>query len=133
MLEEQLKSRMFLNKAGAFSIDKGKRSILETLDYSAGLLEEKNNMLVIYPQGTFQSLYHFPVNFEKGFIKILEQADADKFQVFFYAALTDYFSARKPKLDIYLKKYAYEQGEGARELEKAYNDHLSVSMRNQKE
>jgi 1-acyl-sn-glycerol-3-phosphate acyltransferase len=133
MLEEQLKSRMFLNKAGAFSIARGKRSVIETLDYSSGLLSEKNNMLVLYPQGVFQSLYQFPLNFEKGFMRILKNADPLSFQVVFYAALIDYFSKRKPKIDFYLKQHKYEKGQDANDLEKSYNDHLKSSINKQQE
>jgi 1-acyl-sn-glycerol-3-phosphate acyltransferase len=133
MLEEQLKSRMFLNKAGAFSIARGKRSVIETLDYSSGLLSESNNMLVLYPQGVFQSLYHFPVNFEKGFMRILEKAEPDDFQVVFYVALIDYFSERKPKIDFYLRHHDYFRGQDANDLEKSFNKHLRDSIAMQKE
>jgi 1-acyl-sn-glycerol-3-phosphate acyltransferase len=133
MLEEQLRSRMFLNKAGAFSIARGTRSVLETLEYSSGLLSEKNNMLVLYPQGVFQSLYQFPVKFEKGFVRILENAEPESFQVVFYAALIDYFSRRKPKIDFYLKQHQYERGQNADDLENSYNDHLKSSINKQKE
>ena len=133
MLEEQLKSRLFLNKAGAFSIARGTRSVIETLDYSSNLLRDRNNMLVLYPQGVFQSLYQFPVSFEKGFMRILDNADPISFQVIFYAALIDYFAKRKPKIDFYLKHHNYEKGQNANDLEKSFNDHLSNSIKKQKE
>ena len=51
MLEEQLSGRSFLNKAGAFSIRKNARSLIESLDYAASLLESPENLLLMFPQG----------------------------------------------------------------------------------
>ncbi len=121
MLEEQLRDRMFLNKAGAFSIDKGKRSMVESLSYAADLLQTKDNLLVLYPQGKFQSIHHRPVQFEKGFVVILEKAAESGFQMIFYVALTDYYEYRKPMLHIYLKEVSYFAGMTADDLEAAYN------------
>ncbi len=40
MLEEQLNSRRFLNKAGAYSIKKGSRSVIESMQYTVELAEQ---------------------------------------------------------------------------------------------
>ncbi|MFP4526521.1 MAG: hypothetical protein ACLFNL_09025, partial [Bacteroidales bacterium] len=42
MLEEQLKPRMFLNKAGAYSIKKQTRDVVNTLNYTVELMKDKN-------------------------------------------------------------------------------------------
>jgi hypothetical protein len=52
MPEEQLATRMFLNKAGAFSIKPGSRSAIESLNYASSLLYEPENLVVVFPQGT---------------------------------------------------------------------------------
>ena len=59
MLEEQLKSHMFLNKTGGYSIKKGSRSIIETIDYTAQLLSDRKNLVLIFPQGEISSM-HIP-------------------------------------------------------------------------
>lgn len=123
MLEDQLSSRMFLNKAGAYSIKKGSRSIFESLTYTIQLLERKENLVVLYPQGEFESQYRRPVRFEKGIERIMKGA-GPRIHLVFYAALADYFSHRKPSLSIYLKEVRLEIAPDARELECAYNEFL---------
>lgn len=55
MLEDQLKRFWFFRFVGAFSINPGNvRSSLESLRYAAGMLNEANNAVVIYPQGEIQ-------------------------------------------------------------------------------
>ena len=130
MLEEQLKKRMFLNKAGAFSIKKNTRSIIETLEYTAGLLQNPQNMVAVYPQGEIASLYHYPVKFEKGILHVLKKTKA--IQIIFYAALIDYFSKRKPDLNFYLEEFHFHPGISVTEIEDAFNAHLLNSIQSQK-
>ena len=103
MLEDQLKDRKFLNAAGAFSISKGGRDVIESLTYAAGLLKSSENLVVIYPQGRFQSLYERPVKFEKGIRKVAEESGSH-YQLLFYAALPDYFEHAKPVLTIHFRE-----------------------------
>lgn len=55
MLEEQLRKFMILNQGGAFSIRKNSRDIVESLEYTTGLLKYKENVLLIFPQGEIQT------------------------------------------------------------------------------
>lgn len=132
MLEEQLQPRKFLSRIGAFSINKQSRSMLNSIAYASSLLKNPLNLLVIFPQGEFQSLYDRPLKFEKGWIKIPERADRP-FRFFFYAALVDYFASVKPRLSFYLKEYAHKQGQTVKDIEKAYNDFYDECRRKQKE
>lgn len=122
MLEEQLQQRMFLNKAGAFSIKKGTRSVLESLDYCVEILGSKSNLLVMFPQGEIQSTYISRIKFEKGIGHLLSRINSDV-QLVFMSSFVDYFSSRKPQLNIYLESY-YPSDESALSnvgLENAYN------------
>lgn len=102
MLEKQLKSRMFLNKLGAFSIKPGTRSVLSSIEYTGELLQEKQNTVVMYPQGKFSSMSSPSFYFGSGVIKIMEQNP--QAEILFYVALVDYFDKPKPGLYLYLKK-----------------------------
>lgn len=104
MLEQQLREFMILNKGGAFSIKKNSRSIVESLDYTAGLLKQKENMLLIFPQGEIQTLYTHDFVFEKGVEYILKKLNGEV-QVVFNVNLVDYFSYKKPALNIYFAQY----------------------------
>lgn len=129
MLEEELRHRMFLNRAGAFSIDKGKRTMVESLNYAAELLMSHENLLVLYPQGKFQSIHHLQVRFEKGFVTVCHKAAEKGFHLVFYVALTEYFERRKPQLFLYIREHPCSQGMTATELESAYNDFYKDSIR----
>ena len=131
MLEEQLSNRMFLNKAGAYSIKKGSRSVIASLQYTVDLLAREENLVVLYPQGEFESIYRQPVRFEKGISSIASRVQ-NKFQLLFYVALVDYFSHRQPSLGIYLLEVPQEIALNALGLESAYNAFFSECIMQQK-
>jgi len=119
MLEEQLDKRLFLNKAGAYSIKRGSRSVLDSLTYTSGLLHEVENMVVVYPQGTITSVHRRPVRFEKGTERIIAGA-SDKLMILFYAALPDWFSEKKPELFVRVIEYSARE-RSITDLEETYN------------
>ncbi len=121
MLEEQLKKHRILSKAGAFSISKKNKSILESIDYCISLLDDLENILLFYPQGEIQSSYHFPVKFEKGLLKILN-GTSKKFQLIFLVVLTDYFSNKRPVLNLNLTEFPGPLSHS--EIEKSYNNFM---------
>ncbi|MGF1533527.1 MAG: lysophospholipid acyltransferase family protein [Bernardetiaceae bacterium] len=102
MLEEELAKRRFLTYAGAFSVQKNSRSIIQSLNFCAQLLRSPENLLLLFPQGKIESLQIPQLSFGKGVIRVLEQARAHT-QVIYACALPDYFSDRKPHLRLYLK------------------------------
>lgn len=130
MLEEQLRQRMFLNKTGAYSIKKGHRSALESLQYTAEILSDPGNLAILYPQGKIHSILDFPVKFESGWYNLFRYLD-HPIQMVFYITLFDYFSSSKPELHIYLYDYAYE-GKSFEEIEKDFNHCLQSSIAVQK-
>ena len=107
MLEEQLSKRKPLSKVGAYSINPGSRSVIDSINYTAQLLENGQNCVVLYPQGKINSMYQCQIGFEKGIEKIL--AKSPSVQVLFYVALVDYFSEPKPLLTFYLKEIDYQK------------------------
>ncbi|MFO7852536.1 MAG: 1-acyl-sn-glycerol-3-phosphate acyltransferase [Bacteroidota bacterium] len=129
MLKEQLKGRLFLNKAGAFSINPGTRDIVESLHYSSELLNDPNNMLLMYPTGEIQSSYISSFRFMKGLDKILADNDPE---IRFYACLIDYFSERKPAAWIYFH-VVDSSLKTTHELEKAYNEFYKACIPRQNE
>jgi len=105
MLEEELRKHMYLNKSGGFSIKKSSRSIVESLCYTAELLNDKNNLVLMFPQGRIESLYQKKIIFEKGIEYVLKKATTIP-QIVFLVNLVDYFSNQKPGLYMYLKEYS---------------------------
>jgi len=132
MLEEQLSRRMFLSKTGAFSIKKGSRSLIESIDYAASILRYPGNILVMYPQGEIESLHKRPLLFQKGIADVCKKAGED-FDIVFYVALVDYFSKRKPSLQFYVKTHDKKKGITEYSLQDAYNDFYGSSILRQEE
>ena len=131
MLEEQLRPRIFLSRAGAYSVRKNSRSIIESISYTIELMQDKNNLVVIYPQGEFSSIYAPGISFEKG-ISLVTGRLEDRFRLFFYAALIDYFAFRKPTLYLYVKEFLPEEVPTASSLESAYHSFYSGCIDQQK-
>jgi 1-acyl-sn-glycerol-3-phosphate acyltransferase len=129
MLEEQLKGRLFLNKAGAFSIKPGSRSVVETLAYTSGLLHDAGNMVVVFPQGTIASIHRKPVRFGRGTERIIAGA-SDKLMILFYVALPDWYSEKKPGLYVRVIEYSARE-RSVTDLEEAYNIFLDECISKQ--
>ncbi|MCD7900171.1 MAG: lysophospholipid acyltransferase family protein [Bacteroides sp.] len=123
MLEEQLSRHMILNKAGAFSIRKQSRDIIESLQYCMELLNDKNNLVLIFPQGKIESIYTPYLYFEKG-LNYLIQHIKNNIQVIFNVNLIDYFSHKQPSLTIYFQKYNFLHSPDIRNIEKDFNDYF---------
>lgn len=130
MLREQLAKRMFLNKAGAFSVEKSSRSAVESLLYSAEVLSKTNNLMMMFPQGSIESLYHRDFEFARGIEKILSKCDPPP-EVVFNINLVDYFSRPSPTL--FVRTRCYRGGHSVREIEEAFNQYHSECMAKQHE
>jgi len=133
MLEKQLAKRRFFRGIGAFSVQPSSRSMVESLDYAARLLESCESMLVIYPQGRIETSYIQRIRFGKGAVRILEKVRGIHPEILFYVALTDYFSNPKPTLNIYLQPYAIQTDNALQNMEDRYNAFYQSCITLQKE
>ncbi len=104
MLEQELSQRMFFSRVGAFSVNLGSRSIIESLNYSIDILADPSNLLLMFPQGKLDSQHVNSVKFHKGIERIA--ARVSNTRIIFAVCLTDYFANRKPTLTISLKEYS---------------------------
>ncbi len=76
MLEHKLKELYFFNKIGAYSINQGNpKDIIKSLDYSAELLQDKNNLVNIFPEGKMTYNFTNSFNAKKGVLKVVEKTD----------------------------------------------------------
>lgn len=126
MHEKQLLEYKFFNQTGGFSINNQYSHIIDSINYSSSILEDKNNLLVIYPQGEINSIYQSEFVFKRGIEKIINKKDIS---LIFSANLIDYFSNPKPTIFIYLEEY---QGDyNLKDIEKAYNKFYNNSIQKQ--
>ncbi len=128
MQEEQLRKNWFFRFTGGYSVKKGSRSAVESIVYTEELLENPQNLVLMFPQGKIQSMHRQEFVFEKGIDRILKQLKYPA-QVVFMAGLVDYFSGPKPQLTIYMSEY--EQKDSKLSVEQAYNSFYRESVENQ--
>ncbi|WP_319226428.1 1-acyl-sn-glycerol-3-phosphate acyltransferase [Draconibacterium orientale] len=118
MLEEELRKNWFFQYTGGFSIKKQSKSIIETFDYTAELLSDEQNLVLLFPQGNIKSIYQSNFVFEKGIEKILQRTKND-IQIIFQANLIDYFADAKP--NAFFNLHQYNGAWISDEIKKAYN------------
>jgi hypothetical protein len=68
------------------------------------LLQQPENVVLMFPQGQIHSLYNDNVHFESGIERIIHKVSPDT-QILFTANLVDYLSDSKPNLFIYIKTF----------------------------
>jgi 1-acyl-sn-glycerol-3-phosphate acyltransferase len=130
MLDEQLRKYWFFNYSGGYAVSKKSKSIVETLNYTSELLNDRKNLVLVFPQGEIQSMHNQNIQFEKGLERILRDK-GNAVQVVFMANLVDYFSNRKPGIYFHLQEYA----DGAfdiKSIQDSYNLFYAQSVEKQK-
>jgi 1-acyl-sn-glycerol-3-phosphate acyltransferase len=125
MLEEQLKRYRLFNHTGGFSVRKGSRSVIESLEYTAGLLRDPGNMVLLFPQGEITTMHTRRFHFMRGVEWILDRVP--DVQVLFVANMVDWFSAPRPGLYVWYEEYGVEGG-GLAEIERAYSSFYERSV-----
>jgi 1-acyl-sn-glycerol-3-phosphate acyltransferase len=121
----------YLKYGGAFSVNKRSRDMLQSLDYAAELLNDPQNLVLIFPQGKLYSNFVNDIHFEKGIAKVIAKAQG-KFQLVAAATFVQYLKHKKPTASVYLK---VEQNAGGNfeELKYAYQMHYDNAKLQQTE
>lgn len=120
MLEESMHKYPAFKYGGAFSIKKGSRDTINSLNYAAKLLDDPQNLVLIYPQGKLYSNFVTRVNFEKGVMQVIKKAETN-FQLVFAAAFVQYFRSTKPTATVYFKTVNENfSGKSIEDLQTAY-------------
>jgi 1-acyl-sn-glycerol-3-phosphate acyltransferase len=131
MLEEQLLKNKILRTSGAFSIQKTSRDMVESLRFATNLLENPNNMLLLYPQGRIESMHNAVPTVEKGWFRIISQLQNQAVQIIFYTALVDYMQHEKPTLHISLQSYNAQLPYNFEELKHSFLTHYTKTKEEQ--
>lgn len=119
MLENQLKTRLFLSRLGAFSIQPGSRTMVDTGTYMRNVLQDARNCVLIYPQGQIESAGKHHIHFQPGILRYALQSGEDV-QWLFSAFFTEYGDQPKPTVYHYHHWHNFNPQTSATELERAY-------------
>jgi 1-acyl-sn-glycerol-3-phosphate acyltransferase len=101
MQEDHLQKRMLLNLFGGFSINRSSREMIKSLQYAAGLLNDSQNLVVVFPQGSLISNHTTEIAVERG-IELLIKNIKGPCQIVYSCALIDYFESLKPSVFFHL-------------------------------
>ena len=130
VLEDTMHRVSFFKYLGGFSVAKNSREIIESLNYAANLLNDPQNMLVIFPQGKLYSNFVDSVKFEKGLFKIIELAAADH-QYVLASTFTENFDHKKPTANVTFKAIQKSEIKTAADLHHAYEKHYQQAKHKQ--
>jgi 1-acyl-sn-glycerol-3-phosphate acyltransferase len=125
ILEDTVRKVFFLKYMGAFSMQKNSRSMIESLDYAANLLQDPKNLVLIFPQAKLYSNFVDDVHFERGLLKIIKQAKG-KFQYIFAATFIEFFQHKKPTINVYVETTRQEVNT-IDELKNLYQQHYDTA------
>ncbi len=120
----------FLKYLGSFSVKKNSRSIIDTLEYAGHLLDDPDNLVLIFPQGKLYSNHTDEIQFQKGLMSMIN-ISKKKFQYIFAAAFVDYFEQRKPSVTCYLQDWEGAEFTSLQLIKSAYNKHYEASRQKQ--
>lgn len=124
--EENYKDVWFLKYLGSFSVKRNSRSIIETLEYAGRLLDDADNLVLIFPQGKLYSNHTKEIKFEKGLMNMINSSKR-KFQYIFAATFVDYFEHRKASVNCYLQSWEGAEFTSLQLIKSTYNKHLEAS------
>lgn len=127
VMEDTMQKVSFFKYMGAFSVNKKSRGMLDSLNYAAQLLNDPENLVLIFPQGKLYSNFTDIVKFEQGLSRIIKGA-AGKFQTVFVASFIESLQYKKPSVTIYVKPETLSYSDkNIEELQGAYQKHYDLS------
>jgi 1-acyl-sn-glycerol-3-phosphate acyltransferase len=101
MQEDHLRARMYFNFVGCFSIEKESREVVTSLNYAANLLNNPENLVVVFPQGELISNHSTEIAVGKGINRLIKNIKGNC-QIVYSCVLIDYFESLKPSAYVHL-------------------------------
>lgn len=96
-VKKQMEKKWWLRYMGSFSVEPGRLSVAESLDYAAEVLSTPGNLLLYYPQGNMESSHIRHILFQEGVYEIITRIKGDC-QLLWCSIFTEYFESLKPSL-----------------------------------
>jgi 1-acyl-sn-glycerol-3-phosphate acyltransferase len=125
VLEDTMKKQWFFKYIGAFSVNKNNHHTIVSLNYAAQLLNDPQNIVLMFPQGKLSSNFINEVEFEKGVIKIMNDAK-DNFQLIYAATFIENLQYKKPTANVYLTNNTNCTFESVKALNTSYQQHYNI-------
>ncbi|PWS27355.1 glycerol acyltransferase [Pedobacter yonginense] len=129
---ENYKKVGFLKYLGAFAAEHRGKDVLDTLNYAGNLLDDPQNLVLVFPQGKLYSNHVKSINFEKGVMQMINSSQK-RINIVFAATFIDYFGKRKASAYTYLQNWENEEYISLQLLKSAYNKHYDNALMKQTE
>jgi hypothetical protein len=94
-VKKQMEKNWWLKYCGSFSVEPGKWSIKESLEYAAELMNTPGNILLFFPQAELESQHIRHIEFKDGINEIVNRIKGDC-QLIWSSNLLEYFESTKP-------------------------------------
>lgn len=85
---ENYRKLSFLKYLGAFAAKHSGKDVLETLNYAGNLLDNPDNLVLVFPQGKLHSNHLKNITFEKGVMQMIN-ASQKRINIVFAATFID--------------------------------------------
>jgi 1-acyl-sn-glycerol-3-phosphate acyltransferase len=129
-LKKQMEKKPWLKYFGSFSVEPGRRSIDDSLDYAASLLNTPGNVLIYYPQGNLETSHIRHIEFKDGVYEIVTRTKGNC-QLLWSSNITDYFESLKPSISFNLLDCGTNDDFDFEVLKQKVNDfHLQAIKKN---
>jgi hypothetical protein len=94
-VKKQMEKNWWLKYCGSFSVEPGKWSIKESLEYAAELMNTPGNILLFFPRAELESQHIRHIEFKDGINEIVNRIKGDC-QLIWSSNLLEYFESTKP-------------------------------------
>jgi 1-acyl-sn-glycerol-3-phosphate acyltransferase len=101
MQEDHLQARLWLQHCGAFSINRSSREMIRSLQHAADILNDPENMVIVFPQGELISNHTTDIKVEKGIERLVKNIKGPC-QIVYSSAFVEYFESLKPSVYFHL-------------------------------
>lgn len=128
--EDHLRQRLWLRKLGCFSINQTSRDMLKSIQYAAVQLDNSENAVNLFPQGSLQSNHSFEIKIEKGVGHIVKSIKGNC-QIVYCTILIDYFESFKPTAYFYLLDCGTNHNLDVRQLSEKINGFHQKALQTQ--
>jgi len=130
MQEDHLQKRSFFRYVGGFSIKKGSKEVITSLQYAANLLSDPKNSVTVFPQGELVSNHTNEINMERGIDYLVKKINGDC-QIIYYSAFIDYFESLKPSVYFHLLNCGTNHDFDYEKVKDIINAHHKQALKNQ--
>lgn len=130
VLKKQMQMNPWLKYFGCFSIDPGRASVNESLDYAAQILNTPGNVLLMYPQGNLESNHVRRIVMRDGVNQIIPRIKGSC-QLLWSSNLIEYFESLRPSVYFNMLDCGTNHGFDFEELKKEVNRFHNDSIRKQ--